>query len=478
MQDVSQQLVQLLGPAGWLPGAELARRGRDWLDRYGEPALGLARPASTQEVSALVKACRAAGVSLTPQGGNTSLCGASVPGQAGAVLVSLERMNQIGAPDPDSGAIQVEAGAILAALHAALEPHGLIFSLHLGAEGSAQIGGLIGTNAGGSHAARYGMMQDLVLGLEVVLADGSVWDGLRWVQKDNAGYQLRRLFCGAEGSLGIVTRAVLKLYPEPKARATALLALPSLEAVVAFGTHLRAEARELISGLEFFPELGLALAEKHVAGLDYPLASRAPWYLLVELEAGSPLIPVDALLEAALEYGMEQGWIVDGTLAASQGQRDALWRLREEQPEGQRLEAPQLKHDISLPPGRLAAFVEQASAVVQAMLPGARINPFGHLGDGNVHYNLTPPVGQADFAGLAGDFALRLGALAQDMGGSFAAEHGLGRAKIAMADALRSPVERDLMRTIKSALDPRGLLNPGVILTSRPEEEAAPLPIL
>ncbi len=468
MDALVTQLGRLLGPQGWIPGENVGRQARDWLDRFGKPPLGLARPANTKMVAELLAACRAAGVSVTAQGGNTSLCGAAVTGQAQAVLLSLERMNRIGTPDLASGAIEVQAGVILESLHQALANHDLIFPLHLGAEGSAQIGGLIGTNAGGSHAARYGMMQDLVLGMEVVLADGSIWNGLRSVQKDNAGYQIRRLFCGSEGSLGIVTRAVLKVYPAPKSRATALLALASIEAVVAFGAQLRAEASEVLSGLEFFCELGLALAQKHVNGLELPLESRAPWYLLVELEASSSLVPVDKILEAALDYGVEQGWVTDGTLAMSQAQRDALWRLREEQPEGQRLEGPQLKHDTAVPPGRLPEFLAKAAQRVEALLPGTRINPFGHLGDGNVHYNLTPALGQADFGDQPQQFAhevgVALGALAQELGGSFAAEHGLGRSKISLADSLRPDVERDLMRRLKTAIDPDKVLNPGVIL--------------
>ena len=332
------------------------------------------------------------------------------------------------------------------------------------AEGSAQIGGLIGTNAGGSQAFRYGMMQDLVLGLEVVLPDGTIWNGLRAVQKDNAGYQLRKLFCGAEGTLGVVTRAVLRLHPAPRQRLTALVALPSLAAAVTFGTGLSAEAGEFLQAMEFFSETGLDLALRHVAGLDWPLDSRAKAYLLLELGSGSPRVALDEIATALLEQGMEQGLILDGALAASGAQRAAFWRLREEQPEGQRREGPQLKHDISVPPARIAEFVDRGEALCNATLPGVRINPFGHLGDGNIHYNLTPPEGRADFAGQDAALANALAALATDMGGSFAAEHGLGRSKTALADALRPPAERALHRRIKAALDPAGQMNPGVIV--------------
>lgn len=462
--DLAQQLAGLLGPKGWVPSSDAGSWQRDWLGRYGEVALGVARPATTEEVSRVLAACHAAGVAVVPQGGNTGLCGAAVLGRPGGVILSLARMAAIATPDPASATVEVEAGAILARLHAALEGSGLMFPLHLGAEGSAQIGGLIGTNAGGSHAFRFGMMQDLVLGLEVVLPDGRIWNGMRAVQKDNAGYQLKRLFCGAEGTLGVVTRAVLRLFPAPRQRATAFLALADEAAAVAFGTRLRAGMGEFLTALEFFSETGLALALKHVPALAYPLQTRSGCYLLIEVASGSARVPLDDILTETLEQGIGDGLVLDGALAASEAQRAAFWRLREEQPEGQRLEGPQLKHDIAVPPGRIADFVGQGQALCHGLLPGVRINPFGHLADGNIHYNLTPPEGAADFAGQAEALALALARLASDMGGSFAAEHGLGRSKIALADALRPEVERGVMRAIKAALDPGGVMNPGVVL--------------
>jgi FAD/FMN-containing dehydrogenase len=365
----------------------------------------------------------------------------------------------------------VEAGVVLSALHEAIEPHGLIFPLRLGAEGSARIGGLISTNAGGSHAFRYGMMQDLVLGLEVVTPDGAIWDGLRAVQKDNAGYQLRKLFCGAEGTLGIVTRAALKLYPSPRKRATALLCLSDWPAAVAFGTFSRGEANEFLSALEFFSDVGLNLSLKHQTDLTFPLKTRAPAYLLIELASSSPHVPLEEILAFALEWGMEQGLVVDGAVAMSDAQRAHFWRLREEQPEGQRIEGEQLKHDISVPPGAIARFIEAGAIICDAILPGVRINPFGHLADGNIHYNLSPPERQSDFGGKAAEFGQALATLATEMRGSFAAEHGLGRAKIALADNHRSPVERALMSRIKEALDPSGIMNPGVLVRGRLEKE-------
>lgn len=464
MNELAQTLANRLGHSGWLSGADAMGYRRDWLDRYGEEPLGVARPASTEDVAFVVAACSAAGVSLTPQGGNTSLCGASVLGKAGGVILSLSRMSFIGKPDSSAGSVEVEAGVVLATLHESLLDDGLIFPMHLGAEGSAQIGGLISTNAGGSHALRYGMMRDLVLGIEVVLPDGRIWNGLRAVQKDNAGYQLRQLFCGAEGTLGVVTRAVLKLYPAPRHRATALLAAPDVPSLLDFGKRLRANASEFISGLEFFCDFGLQLALRHVSGLSFPLQEHAPWYLLVELNAGSSLVPLEQIFESTLAEGLEFGEVTDGVLAVNEAQRAALWRLREEQPEGQRLEGPQLKHDIAVPPGRLAEFITQACELCERFLPGVRVNPFGHMGDGNTHFNLTPPADQSDFGDMASVLAREIGALAGGLGGSFAAEHGLGRSKVALADALRSPVERELMLTLKRAFDPSNLINPGAIL--------------
>jgi len=470
MFELAQSLADLLGPKGWLSGDEAQPYRRDWLNRYGEMPLGVARPTTTSEVGAVVSLCRQAGVAVIPQGGNTGLCGGAVAGKAGGVILSLARMAAIGQPDAASGSVVVEAGAILAALHEALLPRGLIFPLHLGAEGSARIGGLIGTNAGGSHALRYGLMQDLVLGVEVVLPDGSVWDGLRAVQKDNAGYQLRKLFCGAEGTLGVVTRAVLKLFPAPRQRVTALLCLPAWEAALRFGGHLRSEAAEFLSGLECFCDSGLSLSLKHLRELTFPLETRGEVYLLVELASASARVPLEEILTAALQWGMEQELVLDGALAMSEAQRGHFWRLREEQPEGQRLEGAQLKHDIAVPPGRLSEFIADGAALCESLLPGVRINPFGHLGDGNTHYNLSPPEGAVDFSGREAEIGQALAALATRMGGSFAAEHGLGRAKIGLADKNRSTVERELMARLKRALDPSGLMNPGVVIAWEPKE--------
>lgn len=461
---IEEKLANLLGGRGWIDAADSAPWCRDWLDKFGEPPLGIARPASTAEVSEVIKLCASAGVPVVPQGGNTSLAGGAVLAHAGGIILSLSRMNNIGEVDKAGGTITVEAGTVLANLHGQLDGSGLMFPLHIGAEGSAQIGGLIGTNAGGSHAFRYGMMQDLVLGLQVVLPDGTVWEGMRRVQKDNAGYQLRKLFCGAEGTLGVVTQAVLKLVPAPIAEITCLLAVPDMAAAIEVAAQCRAKAGEFLSALEFFSDVGLDMALLNIPDLSFPLQQRSPFYILVEAGAGSSQVPIEAIFSEITECSFSAGLVTDGAIAMSKTQRDAFWRIREEQPEGQRREGEQLKHDLSVPPQLLADFLERASSECQTILKGVRINPFGHLGDGNVHYNLSPPIGQNGFFDLKETFALRLGRLANEMGGSFAAEHGLGRAKVALADQLRDPVERELMARLKSAFDEKGNLSPGVLV--------------
>ena len=465
MDVLSTKLMALLGLKGWVGPEDCQPWQRDWLDQYGEVPLGVARPKSTAEVAEVLRLCHAEGVPVVPQGGNTGLVGAGVLGEPGGVILSLSRMNAISSSDLLSGGISVEAGVILEQVHQSLEGTGLMFPIHLGSEGSAQIGGLIATNAGGSHAFRYGMMQDLVLGLEVVLADGSVWNGMRAVQKDNAGYQLRKLFCGSEGTLGVVTQAILKLSAEPKQQLTALLAIRDASGLVKLATKLRAEGGEFLTAMEFFSDVGLGIVLENISGLVFPLQSRASFYLLVEVGSGSMKVPLNSILTDVMEWGMNEGIVADGALAVSEAQRAVFWRVREEQPEGQHRLGAQLKHDISVPPGRLAEFLDQANCDCDEILEGVRINPFGHLGDGNVHYNLSPPPGQRDFSGLNSEFSVKLGKLATVMGGSFAAEHGIGRTKIVLADVLRDRVERSLMERLKSALDVTGTLNPGVIVS-------------
>jgi len=466
VKELSKKLSTLLGPKGWVSPENCLPWQRDWLDQNGEVPLGVARITSTDEATEVLRLCCAEKVAIVPQGGNTGLVGAGVLGKPNGVIISLSRMNVISSPDYSGGTITVEAGVILESLHQSLKGTGLMFPMHLGSEGSAQIGGLIATNAGGSHAFRYGMMQDLVLGLEVVLADGTVWNGMRSVQKDNAGYQLRKLFCGSEGTLGIVTRAILKLSPEPKQHFTALLAVSDASGLVKLAARLRAEGGEFLTAMEFFSNVGLDIALTNIPELVFPLQSRTAFYLIVEASSGSTKVPLDVILAEVIDWGMSEGIIIDSALAMSSTQRAAFWRLREEQPEGQRQLGVQLKHDISVPPEQLVDFLNRANDECNKILKGVRINPFGHLGDGNVHYNLSPPIGQLDFFGLDSEFAIKLGRLATIMGGSFAAEHGIGRTKTFLADILRDPVERNMMMRIKKSLDDSNQLNPDVLVSS------------
>jgi FAD/FMN-containing dehydrogenase len=461
--ELGSRLRDYLGDGGWLEREAAGAYSRDWLDRFGVLPIGVARPTSTQAVARVMNLCHTARVSVTPQGGRTGLCGAGVTDRPDGILLSLERMKAIGNPDRASGAICAEAGVTLAALHAALGDTGLMFPMHFGAEGTAQIGGAIGTNAGGSHAFRFGSMQDLVLGLEVVLPDGQIWNGLRSVQKDNAGYQLRRLFCGAEGTLGVVTRAILRLYPAPKSTATALLGLEDCAALVSFGETVRSRAFEFVDRLEFFSETGIQMALKNVTGLHFPLDIRTPYYLLVEMTCVTPGIRLDEVLEECLMSGMQSGAVLSGAIAVTEAQRSAFWRLREEQPEGQRLEGAQMKFDMAVPPGKIAEFIERAKVICAKLMPGVRVNPFGHLGDGNVHFNLSPPAGRREFGSVSMALGVELAGVAASLGGSFAAEHGLGRSKIHLAEQCRDRAERALGRAIKRAVDPLGLMNPDVI---------------
>ena len=459
-------LSSLLGHKGWINTEDSALWQKDWLNKYGEPPLGVALPCSTMEVAQVLSLCNDHGVHVVPRGGNTGLVGGSVIDLPNGVILSLVRMNEISYLDEASGTVLLESGVILEHLHQFLEGSDLMFPMHLGSEGSAQIGGLIATNAGGSHAFRYGMMQDLVLGLEIVLPDGAIWNGMRSVQKDNAGYQLRKLFCGSEGTLGIVTKAALKLTPKPRQEFTALLAVKDAFGLTKLAQKLRADAGEFLTSIEFFSDVGLTMVLDHISDLVYPLNSRASFYLLVEVGSGSKLVPLDKILTETIQWAMTEGIVLDGSIALSEAQRAVFWRLRDEQPEGQRRLGAQLKHDISVPPGSIVEFLNIANKLCNEILNNVQINAFGHLGDGNIHYNLSTSQGQEDILDLEQEFAIKLGRLATQMGGSFAAEHGLGRTKISLAEALRDNVERDMMLRIKKSFDDRNQLNPGVLLYS------------
>ena len=438
----------------------------DWRGRYQGAAYAVVRPGTTGEAAAVVSACAGAGAFLVPQGGNTGMCGAATPDASGGeIVISTTRMRAIRALDPSNATITVEAGVTLAAAQDAAREAGMQFPLSLASEGSCTIGGNLSTNAGGTAVLRYGNMRELVLGVEVVLADGRVWNGLRGLRKDNTGYDLKQLFIGSEGTLGIITAAVLKLFAAPRTRVTALAAVGDLaRAVSLLGTMKQALGDRLV-GFELVSALALELSRKYHPGSADPLPGH-PWYVLMQIDDVRADAPVGADVEAALAQAMEDGVVADATIAQSAEQADRLWALRENISEAQRREGPNIKHDISVPISAIPAFAGQTGNAIVAALPGARLVVFGHLGDGNLHYNIAAPVGTDARRFL--DHTPEVNRIVHDRvvaaGGSISAEHGIGQLKRDELAHYKTPLELELMRRVKAAFDPRGLLNPGKVL--------------
>ena len=466
--DVLERLKEAVGPKGWISDAHdiephlVEPRGL----YHGCTPLVL-RPASTDEVAAVVKICAEAGVGVVPQGGNTGLVGGSVPDERGGeIVLSLGRMNAVRGIDPENDTITVEAGCVLADVQAAAAAADRLFPLSLGAEGSCQIGGNLSTNAGGTGVLRYGNARELVLGLEVVLPNGGVWDGLRGLRKDNTGYDLKQLFIGAEGTLGVITAAVLRLFPKPREVQTAWAAVADPHAAMALFRRARDAASEALSACELVPRIGLDFVLRHIPGARDPLAEPHPWYVLLELTASSEGAGLRETLENLLADAAEEGLVRDAALAASAEQALGLWRLREAVSEAQRPEGGSIKHDVAVPLSRVADFIVEASAAVEVRLPGIRPVAFGHLGDGNIHLNLSQPVGADGDAFLArwDEFNRIVHDIVAAMGGSFSAEHGIGRLKRDELVRYKSPVEVDLMRRLKATLDPNGIMNPGKVV--------------
>jgi len=462
------QLRAALGASAVLTEpADMAPYAADWRGRVRGVPLAVARPASTDEVAATVRICAQARTPVVPQGGNTGQCAGAVPSAGGdQVVLSLGRLNRIRALDAQNDTVTVEAGCLLAEVQQAAAAADRLFPLSLGAEGSCQIGGNLSTNAGGTAVLRYGNARDLVLGLEVVLADGSVWEGLRGLRKDNTGYDLKQLFLGAEGTLGIITAAVLKLYPAPRASATAFMALPDPQAAVSLFNAFRARAGDRLTGFELISRLCLDILYARIPRFSDPLPQRYEWYVLCELTDTRDEAALRALAEGSVAQGLQDGLVLDGVLAQSQAQAETLWRMREEIPEANRREAPWVRHDVSVPVSRIAEFIASASERLRARYPGIRIVAFGHIGDGNIHFNATAAAGapveqfiacQAEIYALVHDLVMALG-------GSFSAEHGIGLLKVSEVARYKSPVELALMQTIKRGLDPQGILNPGKVL--------------
>jgi len=466
--DVVARLKEAAGAGGWIadPTAK-APYLNDIRGLYRGVAPLVLRPAGTAAVAAVVRICAEAGVGVVPQGGNTGLVGGSVPDASGGeVVLSLGRMNHIRALDPLDYSLTAEAGCVLAAVQRAARAAERLFPLSLAAEGSCQLGGNLATNAGGTAVLRYGNARDLVLGLEVVLPDGRVWDGLRGLRKDNAGYDLKQWFLGSEGTLGIITAAVLKLFPQPRECVTALIAVPGPRPALHLLARLRAASGDTVSSFELISRPCLDLVLEHIPACSDPLATRYSYYVLVEVASSRDDAGLAALVEGALERAFEKGLALDGVIAASEAQAARLWRLRESIPEAQIRAGGGLKHDISVPLGKIGEFLEGATRAVETVHPGVRVIPFGHLGDGNLHFNLAPPAGEAPERLL--EHGERLTPLIHDLaiglGGSFSAEHGIGVLKKADLARYRSEVELDLMRSLKHALDANGIMNPGKIL--------------
>ena len=461
-------LRDIVGATHVLDSGDLSAYEIDWRKRYHGRARLVVRPGSTAETATVVRACAAAGVTIVPQGGNTGLVGASVPDASGTqVLLNLGRLNRVRGIDPANLTMTVEAGCILQSVQEAAEAQGFLFPLSLAAEGSCTIGGNLGTNAGGTQVLRYGNARELCLGLEVVTADGEVWEGLSGLRKDNTGYDLRDLFIGSEGTLGVITAATLKLYPLPAAVTTALAALESLEAAVEFLALAQARLASGLTGFEVMNRFSLGLVRSHFAQLAQPLAP-APWTVLLEQSDSEGEQQATQRFEGLLEAALERGLITDAAVASSLEQSKAMWHLRESIPLAQSLEGLNIKHDISVPISRIATFVAATDAALAQAVPGVRLVDFGHLGDGNLHYNVQAPegVGPQGFLAEREDEVNRIvydAVMAH--GGSISAEHGIGALKRDELVLRKSPVALKLMKQIKQALDPRGRMNPGRVLS-------------
>ena len=470
MTPLLDTLRALVGPAHVITDGDLSAWEQDWRRRVRGKALAVVRPANTQEVAAVVQACAAAGAAIVPQGGNTGLAVGSTPDDSGTqIVLSLTRMNAVRSVDTDNLTMTVEAGCILQNLQDVAQNAGLLFPLSLAAEGSCTIGGNLATNAGGTQVVRYGNARELCLGLEVVTAQGEVWSGLKGLRKDNTGYDLRDLFIGSEGTLGIITAATLKLYPEPAARLTAWAAVPSMEHAVALLGLAHKQLGAGLTGFEVMGQFALSLVGKHMPQLRVPFLGdeNAPWCVLLENSDSESEEHARARFEALLETAFEMGCVTDAVVAENLTQAHQLWHIRENIPLAQAEEGLNIKHDISVPISRIPAFVAHTDAVLQREIPGVRLVNFGHLGDGNLHYNVQAPA-EGDAKAFLREHEDHVNHLVYEavaeFGGSFSAEHGIGELKADKLAKYQSPVALGMMRAIKQALDPQWIMNPGRVL--------------
>ncbi len=468
--DHLKALRETVGTAQVLGGANADPYAVDWRERYRGRPFAVVRPGSTGEVAAVVRLCAQAGIPVIPQGGNTGLCGGATPDDSGrAVILSLRRLNRIRGIDTDNDTMEVEAGCVLQAVQEAAREAGRLFPLSLGSEGSCTIGGNLATNAGGTEVLRYGNMRELALGLEVVTAEGEVWHGLRGLRKDNTGYDLRDLFIGSEGTLGVITAATLKLYPLPAAQCTAFLALDSLEAAVAVLGRARAGFGPALTGFELMARYCLDAVVRCFPQQRLPFAgasAETPWFVLLELSDSESETHARERLEAVLGATIEAGCAKDAVIAESLAQSRALWHLRESIPLAEKELGKSIKHDISVPVSRMVEFVEGTNAALQGAFPGIRNVIFGHLGDGNLHYNVACGADWTEEGLLAhqNDVFELVHDRVHAVGGSISAEHGVGQLKRDLLPRYKDATEMALMHRIKSVLDPQNIMNPGKVL--------------
>jgi FAD/FMN-containing dehydrogenase len=455
------RIAEIVGDRGVVETSDAAAYLVDHRGLYAGAAAAIVAPASTDEVAAVLRVCNEAHIGVVPQAGNTGYCGGATPFDAERqIVLSLARMRQIRRVDPVGFTLTADAGVILADAQAAAEREGLFLPLSLGSEGSCRIGGNLSTNAGGLNVVRYGMARDLVLGLEVVLPSGDVLNDLKGLRKDNTGYDLKQLFIGAEGTLGVITAAVLKLFAQPLSVQTAWLAVTDVDAANAVVGLARRSTGDMLVSAEYLSRTSLALVLEHLDGTRDPLAGTHDHYLLIELAGPLDEAQSRALLEQLLERELAAGRVVDGAIAESNAQRDALWALRESIPEGERHAGQCVKHDISIPIAEIPVFLDEARLRL-AQIAAHRLSVFGHLGDGNLHYNLVPPVGEEFAPGIAVALTETLYDYVDEIGGSFSAEHGIGLLRRDQLAHYKPPLALELMRQLKRAIDPNGIMNPG-----------------
>jgi FAD/FMN-containing dehydrogenase len=468
MTKLIEELRAICGAANVLTEGDLSAWEQDWRKRMRGKALAVVRPASTQEVARVVKACAAAGTCIVPQGGNTGMVVGATPDTSGTqVVLSLSRMNAIRAIDADNMTMTVEAGCILQTVQDAAREKGFLYPLSLAAEGSCTIGGNLSTNAGGTQVVRYGNARELCLGVEVVTAQGETWDGLSGLRKDNTGYDLRDLFIGAEGTLGIITAATLKLYPLPSATLTAWAAVPSVQEAVRLLGLAHRELGPTLTGFEMMGQFALALVARHFPKLRVPFHEQSPYCVLLESSDHESESHARAQLERLLEAAMEEGCVTDAVVAENLSQANQLWHIRESIPLAQAEEGLNIKHDISVPVSNIPAFCRETDAQLQRTIPNVRLVNFGHLGDGNLHYNVQAPEG-VDMPAFLAEWEESVNKIVFDavqrFGGSISAEHGIGSLKVDKLPDYKAPPALAMMRAIKKALDPKNIMNPGRVI--------------